>query len=355
MILQRYIFRELLITFVVAFAILVSVCSVGLIFNMFRSTEGITLSLIFDAIPLAFAFMAPWALIVAATLAGTMVYGRLSAENEIDAMRTSGIHMGRVIAPALLFALLVFVLAFLAQHEVAPRARFARRDIAGNSILAMLSNPPGGDQNIRISGRIHLSYLDARDGEIVQPTVAEYDDDGALVRQFRGSKGIIQVLDDRTVKITIKDGNITIKKDGQETVTGIITEGSIPPIKLDNPNEKRKGAEDYTGLELVSEWSRSWGGMRDVYYTELHLRFAKSLGPMVLILLGILIGIRVRKGTKMSGLGMALPPLLLYFILFFVGQSLAQRRLVAPEIGAYSPNAVVLVAATVLAWRVLRV
>jgi lipopolysaccharide export LptBFGC system permease protein LptF len=87
----------------------------------------------------------------------------------------------------------------------------------------------------------------------------------------------------------------------------------------------------------------------------LNLRFAKAIGPICLILLAIPIGIRVKKGTKLSGLGMSLPPLLTYFILFFVGQSLAQRRLVAPEVGAYFPNAVVLVAAVVLTWRVFRV
>src|SRR5882762_1001128 len=133
MIIQRYIVRELVITFAVAFAVLVAVCSVGLIFNMFRSTDAITLSLLFDAVPVAFSYMAPWALIVAATLSSTMVYGRLAAENEIDAMRTSGIHMGRIVAPALLFAVAVFVLAFLVQHELTPWARYARRDIIGET------------------------------------------------------------------------------------------------------------------------------------------------------------------------------------------------------------------------------
>src|SRR5687768_11665826 len=165
MILQKYIFRELLFTFAVAFAILVAVCSVGLIFNMFRSAEGITLSLIFDALPVAFSYMAPWALIVAATLASTMVYGRLAAENEIDAMRTSGIHMGRVVAPALLYAVCIFILGFFIQHELAPWARFQRRGIIGETIFELLKNPPRGNTNIKVSGKHRLTYLDVKDGE----------------------------------------------------------------------------------------------------------------------------------------------------------------------------------------------
>lgn len=360
LILQRYIFRELLFTFAVAFAILVAVCSVGLIFNMFRSAEGITLSLIFDAIPVAFSYMAPWALVVAATLASTMVYGRLAAENEIDAMRTSGIHMGRIVAPAVLFAVCIFGIAFLVQHELAPWARFARRGIIGETIIALLKNPPPGVNNIKLGSGMRLSYFDTEESEIIQPVLAEYNAEGYVFRQYRGSKGLIQVLDDRTVNITIRYGSISIYEtlpDGTrvEKFGGPIGEGRTLTVKLEDPNAKAKGAEDYRGLELVGEWSKAAGDTRDIYYTELQLRFAKSLGPICLILLGIPIGIGVKKGTKLSGLGMALPPLLIYFLLFFIGQSLAQRRLVAAEVGAYAPNGVILVAALILMWRVFRV
>ncbi|HKS16083.1 MAG TPA: LptF/LptG family permease [Planctomycetota bacterium] len=358
MILQRYIFRELVITFAAAFAILVAVCSVGLIFNMFRSAEGITLSLIYYALPVAFSYMAPWALIVAATLSSTMVYGRLAAENEIDAMRTSGIHMGRIVAPALLYAVVVFVLGFFTQHELAPWARYERRGIIGETIINLLKNTPPGPTNIKVSGRHRLSYVDSKDREIIEPTLAIFGDTGDLAQQFRGSTGTIKIDGDRIVHITIRQGTFTKweRVDGRlvEVMIANIGEQTIT-VQLEDPYARGKSSEDMAGLELVSEWSRSGGEYRRVLYTELHLRFAKALGPICLILLAIPIGIRVKKGTKLSGLGMALPPLLIYFILFFVGQSLAQRRLLAPEAGAYGPNAVVLAVAMILMWKVFRV
>src|SRR5688572_26496252 len=147
---------------------------------MFRSAEGITLSLVFDALPVAFSYMAPWALIVAATLASTMVYGRLAAENEIDAMRTSGIHMGRIVVPAMLYAVCIFILGFFIQHELAPWARFQRRGIVGDTIFELLKNPPGGITNIKVSGQHRLTYLDVKDGEIIEPTLAIFNDKGNL-------------------------------------------------------------------------------------------------------------------------------------------------------------------------------
>src|SRR3972149_8937036 len=108
------------------------------------------------------------------------------------------------------------------------------------------------------------------------------------------------------------------------------------------------------GLELVSEWARSDGELRKMYSTELLLRFAKTLGPVLLIFLAVPIGIFVRKGTRMAGLGMALPPLLGYLVLLFLGESLANKDLVSPELGAYGADALVAAAAALMLVRVDR-
>jgi len=359
MILQKYIFRELLVVFVIAFAILITVCTVGLIFNMFRATEGVTLSFIFEALPIAFCYMAPWALLVAATLTSTMVYGRLASDNEIDAMRSSGIHMGRIVAPALLFGIVVLGCTFLTHHELAPRAHYARRSLAEETIKTLLQFPqPGRQVSIKINGSANLSYEDAREGILINPRVSLIEDNDQSYREFWGSEGRIVFVNEREIQITIRDGNFTKwaldeKGDWKQVAEGPIGKPDIP-VRLENPAERARTADDWTGLDLVGEWSRSEGRRRKALYTELHLRFAKSLGPVCLIFLGVPIGIFVKKGTKLSGLGLAIPPLLGYFALLFIGQGLADRNLVAPEVGAYGPNAVVLITAAVLWMRVFR-
>src|SRR5688572_4899958 len=229
---------------------------------MFRSAEGITLSLVFDALPVAFSYMAPWALIVAATLAATMVYGRLAAENEIDAMRTSGIHMGRIVAPALLYAVFVFILGFFIQHELAPWARFHRRGIVGETVMALLKNPPGGYKNVKLGSTHRLIYLDARDGVIEEPFFLIFNAKGELIQQYHGKSGVIRVLDERSVEITLRDGSLVI----YEMVDGIrkpvldadIGERNIT-IEIEDPKAKAKDVEDESGLDLVSQWARSEG------------------------------------------------------------------------------------------------
>ncbi|HEY3226266.1 MAG TPA: LptF/LptG family permease, partial [Planctomycetota bacterium] len=249
MILQRYIFRELVFTFAVAFAILVTVCAVGLIFNMFRTYEGVTLSFIFDALPMAFSFMAPWALLVASTLTATMVYGRLAAENEIDAMRTSGIHIGRIFAPAFLFAVFVFIFAFLVHHELGPRAKYKKRDIVGDTVIEVLRHPPPGQTNVKISNAFRLSYLEAAEGILKQPTLASFDSEGNLKRLFYGSRGTIDVLSDRQVKITIQDSTLIefemIDGDPREKGGGWTGKTWTVTLELEDPYARPKGPEDY--------------------------------------------------------------------------------------------------------------
>jgi len=86
MILERYILRELLGSFVFAFLTVLLVCLVGTMFQIFRSFPGLGFSILMQALPLAIGSMAGWVILVAAATASTLVYARLAAENEITAM-----------------------------------------------------------------------------------------------------------------------------------------------------------------------------------------------------------------------------------------------------------------------------
>src|SRR5436189_447013 len=156
MILQRYIFRELLLTFLLGFFVLNLVCGAGLIFQMFRTYESVGLGFLAQALPIAFSYMAPWALLISATLTGTMVYGRMAGENEIDAMRASGIHAGRILAPAGLLAVFVLGTSFLAQFELGPWGRYGQKTLGLMAGQLGLQHPPPGHQDLKLSARAKM-------------------------------------------------------------------------------------------------------------------------------------------------------------------------------------------------------
>lgn len=123
--LQRYIFAEMAKTFALTAVGLTGVFLLGGgVLNMVKIgdvTPGQLVSLLLILLPLAGAFTVP----VAALFSAASTYGRLSADNEFVACRSSGINIHSLLLPALAmsvlsagssFALLNFVIPGMVQH-----------------------------------------------------------------------------------------------------------------------------------------------------------------------------------------------------------------------------------------------
>jgi lipopolysaccharide export LptBFGC system permease protein LptF len=86
----------------------------------------------------------------------------------------------------------------------------------------------------------------------------------------------------------------------------------------------------------------------------LHSRYATSLAPLLLVLVAVPIGILVRRGSRLAGLGAALPPLLIYLVSYFVFQGLGDKNRVHPILAAYAPDVFLAVLSSILLWGVAR-
>jgi len=119
--LQWYVARELFKTFALATIGLTLLFSMGGgVFNMIQAEvlTAVQLGRILGfIIPVAATLMLP----VAALFSAAMVYGRLSADNEFDACRASGVNIHRLFAPAVLLALLTGTFTFSFSSFVLPR------------------------------------------------------------------------------------------------------------------------------------------------------------------------------------------------------------------------------------------
>ena len=85
-------------------------------------------------LPTVLSFSLPMAMLTTALL----VFGRMSADNEITAMRGSGIGLGRVAAPVILLSALVGAICFYMNTTLAPECRFKFRTL----FLEMGTKPP---------------------------------------------------------------------------------------------------------------------------------------------------------------------------------------------------------------------
>ena len=117
--LHRYVLRDLLRHFTVATVVLSVVLGLGVMLRPLRdfSMDPVKVPmLIVYTLPITLTMVLP----VAALLAATLVYGRLAADNEINACRASGISLGSLVYPAAAFALLVGMATLLLAFHAIP-------------------------------------------------------------------------------------------------------------------------------------------------------------------------------------------------------------------------------------------
>lgn len=118
--LQFYVGRELVKTFAltaVGLTLVFSLC--GGVLNMIQADvlSGLQVLRIFGFVmPLALTLTLP----VAALFACAMVYGRLAADNEIDACRASGVNIHRLLAPAMALSVFTAVFTFAFANYILP-------------------------------------------------------------------------------------------------------------------------------------------------------------------------------------------------------------------------------------------
>jgi lipopolysaccharide export system permease protein len=109
---SRYILKEHLPPFIMALFVLLFVLLANFLLRSIDKFlgKGLEFSLLIEYIFLNLAWILALAVPMAVLVATMMAYGRLSADNEIGAMRASGVGYGKLIFPAIVFGIVITML-----------------------------------------------------------------------------------------------------------------------------------------------------------------------------------------------------------------------------------------------------
>lgn len=131
----RYIYRELLFPFLFSIAVVTFILLADFLIDSVDKLLGkdIPFSIIFEFIYLNLAWILAMSVPMAVLVASLMAYGRLAEDNEITAMRASGISFVSILTPGLVFGILIGLLMVYFHNDVLPdfnhRARILTGDI----------------------------------------------------------------------------------------------------------------------------------------------------------------------------------------------------------------------------------
>lgn len=349
-ILQRYILRELVVAFLFSFAAVLFICLVGMIFQSLRFYVGVGLDVVAETLPTAIAYMAPWALVIAICAATTVTYARMAADNELNAMATAGIHPMRTFLPAFLFAAALSGASYLLHEIVGPQSHYQRRRMIRESVVFLLQTPPPGNQTIKV-GQYTLGYTNYKDGVMERPVVIENRPDQRF--EYHAESGQIRFESDGVPVLTLRNG-----EGWYETPEGmgrLQTRDEITiRLEIEGLDQRPKGPKDMSSAELREYIKVAQRRKKLAARTEYYMRIARTVSPFFLVLACMPIGILTRKGSRMAGLGAAMPPFILYLVASMLSEGLGERGRVHPMAAAWLADGVLLLAFLPLFWKVYR-
>ena len=389
--LDRYLGRELLTSAFFAVCTLSFVLVLGLIFKklfelIFDHNVPATYIITFVAyfLPLSLIYSIPWGFLTAVLL----VFGRLSAGNELTALRTAGISIPRIARPVLLLAVAFCGVCLWINLYVAPQAQQNLKD----AFLEVATNNPaaafgGGGVVDQFPGKkIYVGYADGKRLENIY--VFDLNSVNQPVQVVYAQRGSLETdLPHRQIKMRLENSRYEQRDSSQpDDLTKIkdnITMGDyVYPISLEELYIKKAGrrrVESFTFAELRGNWAqkreqlrldqsklavaRTEQGKKIVENdkgavaeaaTEYNKRFSFSLACLTFALIGIPLGITAHRQETSAGFGLSLVVAFTYFLIIIVVNTIRTKASLHPELLIWLPNVIFLILGGVLFFRLSR-
>jgi lipopolysaccharide export system permease protein len=343
-----------------------------------------TVGVVMEAIGLLIPFVGVFALPMAMLTATLLVFGRFSADQELTAVRASGISLLSLVTPILLLSLLLCGVSAVVNLEIAPRSRVAYNNMLFN-VRVELANArlPEGRFITDFPGYIFFVGRNRRQNlQDVKVFIRDQETNSGstILRAPRGQIHTDTV--NRRVIIDLFD----VKKTTYENGHTSFSECSKLPITLDFNQQprtpKKPRITDLTFAQLQHEMrdleerlhlpapvqklsadeirnqrremERQRTDLASPLRVQMHRQVAFSFACFGFTLVGIPLGIRLHRRETNVSFFVALVLVLIYYSFIMIGQSLSWRAEWAPHLIVWLPNFIFEAVGAVLLWRMNR-
>ena len=347
---DRYISRQIFVNLLFAIAVLSFVLVLG---NVFRKLLPLLVNhdlpveyvvgFIAYVLPFSLIFTIPWGLLTAVLL----VFGRLSADNELTALRSNGISITRICIPLVFIALLCTAASLWLNVHVAPAAQEEMRatvfNLATRNPMALF----GSDQVIdQFPGR--KIYVGKKEGNKLENILVFETDENAMPMKVTYARlGVVETdLPNRRILMHLYNARYQQRDevdpyDLRRMRDGVnVAEGTLP-ISLQElyEKEKRRASRSMLSLEqLLDQLKNDDPKMRSSSRTEINKRFSFPMACLVFTLVGVPLAITAHRRETSFGFAMSLIVGVFYFLFIIVADTLRANDKVHPELLVWFPN-----------------
>jgi lipopolysaccharide export system permease protein len=347
---DRFISRELLVNILFAIFVLSLVLVVG---NIFRKLLPLLvnhdvpaeylITFIAYVLPFSLIFTIPWGLLTAILL----VFGRLSADNELIALRSNGVSITRVCLPLVFIALFATAISLWLNVQVAPAAQERLRstifDLATRNPMALF----GSDQIIdEFPGR--KIYVGKKRGNKLENIIVfEMGESGMPMKVTFARTGKLEAdLPNRRILMHLYQARYQQRDekdpfDLRRIRNGINMEQGTLPISLEELYEKEKKRPSRSALsieQLLEQLKTGDKREQSASRTEINKRFSFPFSCLAFALIGVPLGITAHRRETSIGFLLGLVVAVTYFLFIILADTLRGNPRLHPELLVWFPN-----------------
>jgi len=305
-------------------------------------------------IPFSLIFTIPWAFLTAILL----VFGRLSADNEMVSLRMTGMPMWRICAPVFIMAIALSGVCFWVNVDLAPSAKNRMKrlfyDVAAENPISLFQ--PGRVLDKFPGYRI---YVESRTDEGVLKNLQILEVEGTKPKTFiRAKSAVLQTVPGQLdFNLILKDANIEQAREDAEGNVSAVDSVRFGQTAMNFPLSQLKERTERVNASMKST-EELWGevnsntdaytklGMtkqeRSASRTEVHKRYSFSLACITFCLVGIPLGITAQRRETTAGFVLSLITATVYFVFIMIAETQNDKPSVYPHILMWVPNVVFL-------------
>lgn len=346
--LHGYLLRQVLATLGVTVVVFTTLLLLGSVLKEvleLLTTQAATGATVLKAVALLIPFVLAFSLPMAFLTATLLVFGRLSADQELTAVRTGGVSLISWIAPVLGFSVLMSALCGWFNLDLAPRCRAAFTVLRDSLIREVGTRLIAEERFIDIGNNLTLYAREVRGRQMREILVY-----GLTNQVVDGVTNLVRSLD-----VWAPEGELEAQSDGSEALVLhqlqglVLADGEWRSVAYETyreplPKRAVRSAtpkiSDMTFRQLlqVRRERRLGGEALTPVDVQLHRQVSFSFACIGFTLVGIPLGIRAHRRETNTGVALALGLVLVYYSFMVLGQALETRPDWHPEWLLWMPN-----------------
>ncbi len=296
-------------------------------------------------LPFSLTFTIPWGFLTAILL----VFGRMSADSELIALKSNGVSIPRVSVPVFVISVVLTMVCFWINIDIAPRAEQAMT----RAVVDMATSNPTAlfradevvdafpDRRVYVGGKdgnrlLNILVFELNDDARVSKMI--FAKEGALTPDTANSRLLFKLFDAR-----FEQRDAKAPEDFSKIQQGIVMKEGVFPLALDKffkEFQNNRRLSSYTLPELYAAYTLAEGKQRQEMLVELNKRFSTSLSCIAFALIAIPLGITTHRKETSVGFAMSLVVAFSYFFFILMADTFRGKPSAFPHFLIWIPNVV---------------